>query len=149
MKRILAVLTGLCLMAVLCGCTRYVYAGTESSENVAGFFATDFTDTDSKEKPLVEGGKCMHLSNGWQLKYDLATMKKTLKFTVSFGGRIHIDVLTEGGVLNLRIEDKYGSVIFDEKHMRTGHYSVRCFEHGEYTVYVTAKSHQGGVVITD
>ena len=156
MKQILAVLTGLCLMAALSGCTRYVYAGTENSETAAVFKISAFSeeketaaDVRGKDERLVAGGRCMRLSNGWQLEYDSATMTKQLKLPVSFSSRIHIDVLTEGGVLNLRIEDKEGSIIFDEKYLQTGKYSCRCAEHGEYTVYITAEGHQGRLRITD
>lgn len=156
MRQILAVLTGLCLMAAMCGCTRYVYAGTENSETAAVFKTEGFSeakktaaDARSKSERLVTGGRCMRLSNGWQLEYDSATMVKQLKLSASFGSRLHIDVSTEGGVLNLRIEDKDGSIIFDEKRLKTGKYSCRCDKHGEYTVYIAADNHQGGLRITD
>ncbi len=78
--------------------------------------------------------------SSWSGKYSLldGTMKKTIRPKNDVLG---IDIETESGQISIEIRDDDGEVIFDEKNMETGDYSVSV--DGKVTVKIKADKHKG------
>lgn len=92
---------------------------------------------------ILEDGK----GTGFTMEFKEWSNDNKCDLSLDEGDVLQIEVLSEGGEINLMLKGKYGSEPYEGKKLESGIFTVKVSETDEYMIKITGKNATGKLIV--